>query len=128
MKKSTKILIVVLAVILIGVIIYFIFKPKKITNSETPYTPKPPSNGGSNTNTAANDNFPLKVGSVGENVKRLQMALNRINTLNTITVDGVFGNDTRLKLLRTLAISMYGVGPTVTENQLTNIISKSNNL
>lgn len=127
MKKSTKILIVIVSVILIGVILYFIFKPKKTEYNDI--IAPPIKNNGSNNNTpVAKDTFPLKVGSVGENVKRLQMALNRINNVNTITVDGVFGNDTRLKLITTLATSMYSSGPSVTENQLTSIISKSNSI
>jgi len=70
--------------------------------------------------------FPLMFGSKGDNVLRLQRALNKISPENKITEDGDFGNGTRLKLITSLPTSMYSLGPKVTEVQLNAIIAKGN--
>ncbi len=65
----------------------------------------PPSSGSVETNTSssnsavANDSFPLKKGSKGLRVKKLQDFLNRENN-ESLTVDGIFGSKTEQAVKR----------------------------
>jgi hypothetical protein len=131
MSKRTKIIIVIVAVIVISIAAYFIFRKPKAAAETQPALPDPgpggPRPGGSTTVSAFGESFPLASGMRGENTKRLQIALNRINPSYKISEDGVFGQGTASKIVTTLATSMYTVGPKVTEAQLTNIIRLGNN-
>mgnify|MGYP001027931261 CR=1 FL=1 len=123
MSKRKKTIIGIIAFLIIALILWFAFKPAKSKTEDAAIipdvTPTPPVN---------LDAFPLKVGSKGNNVRRLQMALNRIGGgTNKIAEDGVFGNQTRLKVLTTLATSSYNAGPEITESQLNELIKRSNN-
>lgn len=63
----------------------------------------PSNGGGSNTPApAANDDFPLKKGSRGERVKKLQEFLNKTNN-ETLVVDGIFGSKTEAAVKRNQA-------------------------
>ncbi len=106
MSKRTKIIIVIVAVLLIATIAYFVFR-KKPAKTDKPITD---TNGTPvNSSTPATNplfkpaTFPLDINMMGEDVKRLQMALNRINPNYKISEDGVFGDETKIKLLRTVA-------------------------
>lgn len=122
-----KIIIIVVAIILISIILYYVFRKKNtgeftsIQPNLTPGTPTP-------VPAPVMSEFPLKEGSRGENVKRMQYALNRISGKDPINVDGVFGSQTRTKILTTLATSQYSFGPTISSKQLTEIIKKSNSI
>jgi peptidoglycan hydrolase-like protein with peptidoglycan-binding domain len=124
MSKRKKIIIGIVAFLIIAAILYFAFKPVKSEPIETTplpdVKPTPPVN---------LDAFPLKVGSKGSNVKRLQNALNRIGgPTGKIAEDGDFGNQTRLKILTTLSTSSYSAGPSITETQLNALIQRSNRI
>lgn len=104
MSKRTKIIIIIVAVLLVATIAYFIFRKKP--EADKPITD---TNGTKTTSTGPLSNplfkpatFPLDINMMGEDVKRLQMALNRINTTYKISEDGVFGDETKIKLLRTV--------------------------
>lgn len=133
MKTGKKILIIVIALILIAVIAYFIFfrKPKQdntvVSGSPSP-TPNPvPSPSGSTTVGGPVSAFPLKKGSTGENVRRLQIALNLIDKNGTdISQDGIYGNQTYDKILTVLPTNAYNVGGEITETQLNKIIALGN--
>lgn len=63
----------------------------------------PSNGGGSNTpEPAANDDFPLKKGSRGERVKKLQEFLNNMNN-ESLVVDGIFGSKTEAAVKRNQA-------------------------
>tara|TARA_R110000803_G_scaffold16317_1_gene44737 strand:+ start:21390 stop:21779 length:390 start_codon:yes stop_codon:yes gene_type:complete len=64
----------------------------------------PSSDGGSSNTTepAANEDFPLKKGSKGERVKKLQDFLNRENN-ESLAVDGIFGSKTEAAVKRNQA-------------------------
>ncbi len=72
---------------------------------------------------AGNDNFPLNLGSRGDNVKRLQMALNRIRANNNLEIDGVFGPVTKNALLLSVATSLSALP--MSENVFNTIIYKA---
>ncbi|MDF2449404.1 MAG: hypothetical protein K0R26_1908 [Bacteroidota bacterium] len=74
----------------------------------------------------ANDTLPLKVGSRGENVKTLQIALNKINEkagnkILPLVVDNSFGEKTKSMLLALMGTAYYPV----TETGFTTIIQNS---
>lgn len=72
---------------------------------------------GSSGSSSRNDNFPLKKGSYGNNVRRLQTALLKLNSsaLPKYGVDGDFGNETEAALM------MQTGKTTCTEAELTNL-------
>jgi hypothetical protein len=102
MTTQKKIIIAVL-VIALAVIMYFVFFRKPAKKVDAVFSePKPDGR----VIILDNNNFPLNVGSRGENVKSLQTALNFIEPANKLTLDGVFGPQTRIKLLRTVHSSL----------------------
>jgi len=120
MTKKTKIILVVVAILLVAVISYFIFRKKASANTVATIPAADTSN-----KPITNDNFPLNVGSQGENVKRLQMALNRIKPTDKLIEDGVFASKTRVKLLLTLPVTLSKLP--MDEVQLNAIIKQANN-
>lgn len=122
MTTKKKIIIAIAIILILSVIAYFIFrKPKEVV--EPVITPLNPDG---IKQTVIGETFPLKSGVRGENTKRLQMALNKIKPLSPITIDGIFGDQTRLKILTSLSTGIYSQGPEVTESQLNNIITLGN--
>lgn len=100
---STKVkIIIVVVLIVVAAIVYYLFFNKKDENIiidatgkiTTPDTTKPV--------TVQNDNFPLQRGMQGNNIARLQTALNFIKPSNPLLVDGIFGSQTTAKLYLTL--------------------------
>lgn len=122
MSKSTKIILIAVIVIILLIAAYFWFtKPK---NADLPSSitganpePLPPA--------FSNESFPLNMGMQGENVRRLQVALNWIKPTNKIDEDGKFGAQTRGKMLTSLNTSL-SVLP-VTESNFNAIIKLGNN-
>lgn len=88
--------------ILVGVfLIYKQFRKPKTSAIAPPPPPFSPvgsgtSTGGSTGSSRANDNFPLKRGSKGENVRKLQQSMLKIdpNILPRFGADGDFGGET----------------------------------
>lgn len=121
MSRVTKILLIAVIVIILLVAAYFWFtKPKstELPSSITGSTPEPlPS-------AFSNEQFPLNLGMQGENVRRLQVALNWIKPVNKIDEDGKFGAQTRGKLLTSVSTSL-SVLP-VTESNFNAIIKLGN--
>lgn len=120
MSKKTKILVIVLAFVVVALVFYFLFrKPKaalpEITN--TPGTSPAPV-------LVKTDTFPFDVGSRGDNVRRMQVALNRIKPQPKITEDGVFGPETRAKLLTSVSTQLSQLP--ISSAQLTEIIKLGN--
>ena len=121
MSTKAKIIIVIAILLILGVIAYFIFfrKPKELPAPTIMPTPLP--------DLKVLDTFPLHIGEQGSNVKRLQMALNRLDTtkkLADLLVDGVFGDKTRTKLMTVLSTSQYSANQTVTEDQLRQLFAQ----
>ena len=112
--------------IILGYIVYFLFfKKKKALDTEIDTTITP----GTNTTPivtapAANDSFPLQIGSKGSNVKYLQNALNKINPTYTIPADGAFGTQTKSFLLVTMGTAYYPVTSTL----FSKILQKANQI
>ena len=80
----------------------------------------PSNGGGSNTPApAANDDFPLKKGSKGERVKKLQEFLNNNNN-ESLVVDGIFGSKTEAAVKRnqTPFASFKQMHPNAVEGQV----------
>jgi hypothetical protein len=110
MNKETKTFLIIGAVIVIAVVIYFIITGKKGSASSSSTGSKASSNPISSAISKlshvispSNDNFPLKVGSSGNNVSNLQDTLNSLMTFSLsnqtaypdyvpLSVDGDFGN------------------------------------
>lgn len=101
-KQSKVILISVMAIIILSGVVYWLFfyKPKATTTNTS-------TTNNTGTGTSTSNNFPLKIGSKGSNVLRLQKAINRFKyrTPNgvyymvapppvTIAEDGIFGQET----------------------------------
>lgn len=119
---SKKNILIVIGIVLIIVIIsvYIYMKRKKEVLPELPPI-TPPVN---NQNQPKSQDFPLNVGSSGVEVKRLQMALNRINKDFKIAEDGNFGNDTKTKLLLSVPVRLSKLP--MDSAQLTEIIKIGN--
>lgn len=122
MTTKKKIIIGIAIILILSVIAYFIFKKP----TEAPVNVTPPLNPDGIKQTVVGETFPLKNGSIGENTKRLQTALNRIKPESPIIVDGIFGDQTRIKVMTTLSTGMYNSGPEITDTQLNNIIALGN--
>ena len=88
MKKQTIWIVVILSIIGLGILIYFLFfKKKAIVNSNT--------NVNTNNNTNVGNGFPLKFGSTGANVSKLQTALLKMGELlPSFGVDGIMKDET----------------------------------
>lgn len=100
MKTGQKILIgLPIAVGLYLIVRQFTKKPKKQENNVTPI--EPIFTGGGSSSTSSDSSFPLKKGSKGYNVTRLQTALKKLNAsaLPRYGVDGDFGNETEAALV-----------------------------
>lgn len=106
MSKRTKIIIIVIAILVLLVAAYFIFRKKPAANLALDQAPL--------LNTGATNlpgksvqwvpnKFPLDVNMQGDYVLALQRALNRINPVNKVPEDGLFGPTTRTKLLLTVS-------------------------
>lgn len=72
-----------------------------------------------------NDNWPLKRGSRGNNVKQLQITLNNLDSvLPDLTIDGVFGVKTEEKLKK-VSVNVYPVALTqISKEQLIELETK----
>lgn len=125
---NNKVLTGIILFIAIAVTLWLIFRNKNNTNSLPITTPSNNANTGSNAPAPDSDAFPIKKGSRGDNVRRLQVALNFIDPSDSITEDGVWGTKTNNKVLTTLATTEYGDGPSLTEQQLNFAIAKGNKI
>lgn len=120
-KKKKKILIISAAILLVVVIVYFVFfrKPKIETDFEKEIDTIKGNNGivGPSTNLpsapAANDSLPLQLGSKGQRVINVQNAVNKINPLAMLTVDGDFGSATRNALITFVGSKFYPINSTL---------------
>ncbi len=124
MTTKKKIIISIAIILILAVIAYFIFRKKEEIVIEAPVL-----NPDGIKQTVVGETFPLTSGARGENTKRLQMALNRIKPASPITVDGIFGDETRIKIMTTLSTGMYGQGAKgieISDSQLNNIIALGN--
>lgn len=95
MSTRTKIIITVVALLILGMVLYFLFRKPKAPAIDLTQNPAEPAKPTPLVNT---DEFPFGEGARGDNVRRLQMALNRIAPDSKILEDGVFGGKTRTKL------------------------------
>lgn len=106
MKIKTGQAILIGLPIVVGVIL-IIRHFRKPTSPQIPQIPEVIGGGetgggsGSGGSLSRNDNFPLKKGSYGNNVRRLQTALlkNNPSALPKYGVDGDFGNETEAELM-----------------------------
>lgn len=101
MSTRIKILIIVLALVIAAAAYWFLKKPSLASQTANNSAPMPESGNGI-PRVIANDNFPLQLGSAGQNVRYLQNALNKIRPLNKLVLDGVLGANTRQALLITV--------------------------
>lgn len=124
MTKNKKILIIVIAVLLIAVISYFIFRTKK-TQDIQPANVTPPNQGPAKSSYLP-EKFPLDINMQGENVLRLQKALNRIKPTFKISEDGILGYETKTKLLTTLPITLSALP--MKETNFIEILKQANNI
>ena len=107
MTKNKKILVIVIALILISVILYFVFRKK--SDPQVEMIPLPDGSVAPVSQFIA-EQFPLNVGMQGENIRRLQVAINRLNkTSAKIAEDGVFGAETKRKLLLSVPTTQSGL-------------------
>jgi hypothetical protein len=130
MNKNKKIIIIAIVVVIVSVLAYFIFFKDKSALPDDSLIGKIPIHPDyAPASTVIEEQYPIQVGSHGDKTRLLQAALNVIGgNAKKITEDGVFGNDTKIKLITTVPTSMYGFGATVNESQLFDISSKANNL
>jgi len=129
--NKKRIIIIIAAVIIIAAIVYFFFLRKKSVDTKVTEVVTDPTTGVATAQTWLAESFPLNKGMQGENVKRLQMAINRIGgTLQTITTkvieDGKFGEGTKTKLLLTVPTSQSTLP--MSEATFNAIIAKANNI
>ena len=122
MTKNKKILVIVVALILISVILYFVFRKKsdpQIDMIPLPDGSKAPAS------QFIPEQFPLNVGMQGENIRRLQVAINRLNkTSAKIAEDGIFGAETKNKFLLSVPTTQSGLP--MSEATLNAIIAAGN--
>ena len=99
MKTETKVLIG-LGTALTGGLVYLIAKKKKDDDSNNDTDSKAIDSYKGGQALEAKSIFPLRKGSRGTAVKKLQIALNKHRgILPQIKVDGIFGTNTQLRLL-----------------------------
>lgn len=117
MLKKYKYHLIILVVIVI--IAYFILKRNRNTGTIKQEKPNKLPGTTPSSQPTVTDAFPLKIGSRGANVTKLQAALNRITPSNKIAEDGIFGNQTYGKLITSVNSSSYPVTQTIF-NQIIN--------
>lgn len=110
MSRNKKIILVSIALVLIIIAVYLLFRKKKfqttvIDQAAVNSTPVTVTNPTQSKPTWTENKFPLDVNMKGDYVLALQRALNRIQPTNPIPVDGVFGPTTKTKLLLTVSTS-----------------------
>ena len=106
MKK--KIIIAAIVLIVLITAFYFYKKNAAVTKTDEPAPPQIiPGTNISTENLVSSDEFPLKVGSKGENVTYLQKALKTLGA--NIIVDGDFGQQTYSAILLTIDTKSYPV-------------------
>lgn len=123
MSNKVKIIIVVV-LILVAAIVYYLFFNKKDENLIVDATGKITTPDTSKPVIVQNDNFPLERGMQGNNIARLQTALNFIKPSNPLLVDGVFGSQTTAKLYTTVPATLSK--QPITEQQFNQIIAMGN--
>jgi hypothetical protein len=125
MTKQTKIIIAGVVLIILMVIGYYLFKKPSLPAMPPPADPNAVKGQPA---TYGKDDFPFNVGTQGDNVRRLQLALNAINAKvspsRKIMVDSIFGPETRNAMLLTLPATLSGVP--IFDLQLNAIILKGN--
>ena len=106
-KKAENILIA--AIVGLIMILGSIFAFNHFKKDKPEDAPPPPPNPNPNPPPMANDNFPLKQGSKGPNVKYLQGAINRLvqNSQLKITEDSVFGPSTYNSLIAGVGLTTW---------------------
>lgn len=118
MKKKTLIIIVLALVVAAAVVVYFVFKRRNNNNNNNNPDNSNSTGGGT---TGTNSGFPLKYGSRGENVKKLQRRLNEQlpSTTPQLVVDGIWGKKTEdaVKLV-------YGIN-VISESKFNDILNTS---
>ena len=125
--NKKKIIIAVIALLLIGVILYFVFRTKAVpTDTNLTGIPVVPSSDGKTmVPSFTPESFPLDLGMQGDNVRHLQWSLNRLNKgSEAVKEDGIFGNDTKKKLLLTVPISQSQLP--MSKSTLNAIMAKAN--
>jgi hypothetical protein len=125
--KTNKTLQYVLFGLPVAVGIYLIVRQFRKPKDENPVIPTPPIGGGGSgsggsgsgggSGSSRNDNFPLKKGSYGSNVRRLQNALLKLNSsaLPRYGADSDFGSETEAALVAQTGKS------TITQEELTRL-------
>ena len=102
MKKSSKIIIIIVIVAVLSFIIWKIiqYRNKKKIEAELKPAETPTDNAGSPISNWTNDSFPLRKWSKGSNVTMVQRALNGaikylgISSSNVLVADGYYGDKT----------------------------------
>ena len=96
MKK--KVIIIIIVLVIVGISSIFIFKKVKKEKAATGGS----SGAGTGSGTSQATKFPLKKGSTGDAVKKVQEGLNTINrkklSYTDLVVDGIFGTKTETAL------------------------------
>lgn len=124
MTKNKKIIMWALILLVLAVLIYLFIKKVWPLIKPLPVNQSGPSIS-SGSQTVYNDNWPLKKGSRGNNVKQLQITLNNLDSvLPDLTVDGIFGVKTEEKLKK-VSLNVYPVGLTqISKEQLIELETK----
>lgn len=102
MSTKTKIITVIVALLIVATILYFVFRKKKVNDQLPPIVNQPTGGTASSGPQLKPAVFPLELNMQGEYVSALQRSLNKIQPTNPIKVDGVFGDQTKRKLLLTV--------------------------
>ena len=92
MNKTLRYSLIGASVAAVALVGYRFFKRQKLMKELGLNTPMP-SKGGGSTSSGSKEEFPLKVGSRGPNVKKLQEYLNQSSSAGLAT-DGIFGSKT----------------------------------
>jgi len=142
MKKQHIILIVVLVVILLVYVMWDSALFQKLRGSGIKDTAGTVDNAFNIVNPAPvkDDSFPLHIGSAGDNVKRLQQALNTItgtfpyveSQYAPLVADGELGQATYARILLVIGTAAWagvaGKGPGVSQTTFNQILTRANNL
>jgi hypothetical protein len=127
MTKRTKILIVVAALVVLACLYFFWWK-KPVEQAALTVVSGGSSSGSNTPNGPAllPDSFPLQLNSAGDNVTRLQRALNALRPQNKLITDGVLGAATKDALLLTVGTSKGRLPLSLTN--WNNILKMANNV